>query len=421
MKILHSSDWHLGVDYQGAPRIEEQAAFLTWMLRQVEVHDVDAVIVAGDIFDNGAPSAEAQALYFRFLAQLGSMGGKTAVVVGGNHDSASRLDAPREVLSALSTHVVGGYSADREGQGPLAFKEGVLVPLRVAGEVRAVVAAVPFLHDWRIGLRDLGLDPGAQHAELTTAFRGVYARLADAAMNQFPGLPLLATGHLTCLPSARQKPSADDAIPHEINRVGTLGAFGPDVFDARFDYVALGHIHRGFAVDAGQRVWYSGTPVQVSRTEPADARRVLLVDTASKTEHGGLSVTPLAVPVTRRLVHVQGTLDEVIERLRRLSWDAAERPPLVSVEAVCETYKAGVEQTLRDAAPEGANGRAQVVESRVAVRAASDGKAAVSGLPNGADITPEAAFRFAWRNAHSGTEPPEIVLIHFRALLESEV
>jgi len=161
--------------------------------------------------------------------------------------------------------------------------------------------------------------------------------------------------------------------------------------------------------------------VQVSRTEPADARRVLLVDTASRSPDGGLSVTPLAVPVTRRLLHVHGGLDDVMERLKRLTWDAGEKPPLVSIEAVCETYKAGVEQMLRDAAPEGANGRAQVVESRVAVRAATDVKASVSGLPSSAEITPEAAFRYAWRNANSGTEPPESVLIHFRALLESEV
>jgi exonuclease SbcD len=445
MRVLHTSDWHLGVDYFGRPRLEEQAAFLSWLLDTIVARQIDAVVVAGDIFDKGAPSAEAQSLYYAFLARLGALGDRTVVVVGGNHDSASRLDAPREVLSALSTHVVGGYAAEREGQGALAFKEGVLVPLRAGNDVQAVVAAVPYLHDWRISVRDLTAEPSVQHAQLSGAFRDIYGRLADAAEAAFPGVPLLATGHLTCLPRAGQKPTEDDSIPYEINRVGTLGAFGPDIFDPRFAYVALGHIHRGFAVDAGRRVWYSGTPMQVSRTEAANARRVLVVDTEARTESGALVVEAVAVPVTRRLVHVTGTFDEVEERLKALTWDANERPPLVSAEAVRDRYMSGAERFLREAALANSahpvdlvearvvvqspyplmwvtmSGPADPVEPRIAVHAKAEVTVGAVDLPRGDEITPEAAFSFAWRNAHYGEAPSDEVLAHFRALLEAEV
>jgi exonuclease SbcD len=234
-------------------------------------------------------------------------------------------------------------------------------------------------------------------------------------------VPLLATGHLTCLPRAGQKPTEDDSIPYEINRVGTLGAFGPDIFDPRFAYVALGHIHRGFAVDAGRRVWYSGTPVQVSRTEAANARRVLVVDTEARTESGALVVEAVAVPVTRRLVHVTGTFDEVEERLKALTWDANERPPLVSAEAVRDRYMSGAERFLREAALANSAHPVDLVEARVVVQGKAEVTVGAVDLPRGDEITPEAAFSFAWRNAHSGQAPSDEVLAHFRALLEAEV
>ncbi len=413
MRILHTSDWHLGVDYIQRSRSEEQQAFLSWLLQLVEERNVDAVIVAGDVFDSGNPPAEAQEAYYRFIAALGRMG-RRAIVVGGNHDSASRLDAPRGVLEALSTVVVGGYLADRQSE--LADPAGVLVPLMVGNAVCAVVCAVPYLHDWRLGVRDFGESAEVQRTTLTDAFRGVYGRLADKAEARFPGATLLATGHLTCLPEAGAKPTDEDAIPHEINRVASLGAMGPAVFDARFQYVALGHIHRSFPVDPGKRVWYSGTPMQVGVRESADNRNVLMFEISDDGRVG--APERLKVPVRRRLVSIVGSFDEAAERVRSLTWDPSELPPYVVVEAVLKAVDLGAREKLRQLAPKGPGGAAVLVHVQTSV-GSSPGVAAAGGgrWQRPEEITPEGAFVFAWAKKHGGTMPGEAVLQRFRSLL----
>jgi exonuclease SbcD len=413
MRILHTSDWHLGVEYFQRSRKEEHQAFLDWLLETLEARDVDVLVVAGDVFDTTNPPAEAQQAYYRFLAEL-SRRSRAAVVVGGNHDSPSRLDAPREVLAALSAEVVGGHLAEREG--PLMDPAGVLVPVRRKSEVLGVIAAVPYLHDWKLGVRGFDASAGEQLTSLHDAFRGVYSRLADKAAAAFPGVPLMATGHLTCLAKAGEKPSDEDAVPIEINRVGTLGAMGPQVFDPRFSYVALGHIHRGFAVDPDQRVWYSGTPIQVGSKEPADSRRVLLVDLD---ESGGTAaVEKLPVPVTRRLVTLSGPLDEVTAKLANMTWPDSELPPYIVVEALLDKVDLGARERLRTRAPQGPGGQAQLVEVQTRIQKAVT-EARLVGAPTGEALTPESAFLYAWKARHEGAEVPDGVMQRFRSLLEA--
>ncbi len=420
MRILHTSDWHLGVDYFQRSRLQEQKAFLDWLLDAIVAHEVDVLVVAGDVFDTPQPSAEAQQLYYRFLADLSEIEGidggpgRTAVIVGGNHDSPSRLDAPREVLSALSTHVVGGYLADRPGE--LADPAGLLVPVYRGNDVRLVVAAVPFLSEWRLGATSgFDLPAAAQQQAIRQAFGDLYTRLADKAAERFPGVPLIATGHLTCLPKAGDKPSAEDAIPREINRVGTIGALGPDIFDPRFAYVALGHIHRSFAVDPDKRVWYSGTPLQVTADEPADSRRALLVEIAD----GKARVDALSVPVTRRIVSFSGHFDDVKKKLSTLTWEDRELPPYINVEAHLEVPDVGVHDKLRKALSSGTGQSAELVDIRTKILRSTTASAPHE-LPTADEITPESAFAFAWRSRHGDAPIPHGVLLRFRSLLDGE-
>ncbi|MCA2976715.1 MAG: exonuclease subunit SbcD [Myxococcaceae bacterium] len=421
MRILHTSDWHLGHAFFERPRLDEQAFFLDWLLEAMQAHAVDALVVAGDVFDSPTSPNEAFELYYRFLARLSSLDGPTrsggpraAVVVGGNHDSPGRLDAPRHVLSALETHVVGGYDPAR-AEAALSRPEGVLVPLAGAGgQVGLVVAAVPFLNDWRIGVRGFDADPGEQRASMHARFREVYARLADQAAQAFPGVPVVATGHLTCLAREGDQPTEADGVPAEINRVGTLGAMGPSIFDPRYAYVALGHIHRGFQVDAGGRVRYSGTPVQVGSVEPPEHRRVLLVDV----DGARVEVTPLAVPCRRRLKALSGSLDEVRAELTALTVPEGELPPYVSVRVGLSSPEPRLVELVRQAAA--ANRACAPVVLEVQGLVARRG-GAVSPLPapEATQVTPEAAFRFAWQARYGrDASPPDALLAKFRWLLE---
>lgn len=420
MRLLHTSDWHLGHAFCDQSRAREQGDFLDWLLATIEEREVDALIVAGDVFDSPAASNEAFELYYRFLARLSTLGGRTrsggrrtAVVVGGNHDSPGRLDAPREVLTSLSTHVVGGYDAARAGT--LAEPTGVLVPLAAGdGQVGAVVAAVPFLNDWRIGVRGFEASGEEQLRSMHERFRDVYATLADKAAARFPGVPLVATGHLTCLPSAGQKVSEEDAVPVEINRVGTLGAMDPGIFDVRFAYVALGHIHRGFAVGSGGRVHYSGSPIQVSVAESPASRRVLLVDL----EGGEARVEPLAVPTTRRLLALRGSLDEVVAGLQHLSVPEGELPPYVSARVTLRAPEPRVAELVREAASRNAACAPLVVDVQAQIQRAGEG-GAPRAIADARRVTPEEAFLFAWRARYGADAAPSApVLQRFLSVVD---
>ncbi len=422
MRVLHTSDWHLGVTYCDRSRADEQASFLRWLLEAIEQHRVDVVLVAGDVFDTANPPAEALAMYYGFLAKLATLGGVTtsggkrvAIVVGGNHDSASRLDAPRDALAALDVHVIGGHDPGRL-ESDLGGACGLLVPLvNRSGEVSLVVAAVPFLNDWRLGVRGFEASPEAQRDGMHEKFAAVYRGLADKAEARFRGVPLMATGHLTCLATRGARVSAEDAVPFEINRVGTLGALAPDVFDPRFAYVALGHIHRGFSVDGeAGRVRYSGTPVQVSAAEGHANRSVLIVDI----DASGATATRLPVPTRRRLIALRGTFDEVREKLRGLAWSEGELPPYVAFEAELGAPNPGAESELRALRRQGPGGAAEIVSVRAEVARKGGAAGDLGAFARGHALTPEEAFGFAWQGRHGpDSAPPIEVLQRFGQLL----
>ena len=114
MKILHTSDWHIGRNLYGRKRYEEFEAFLAWMVETIEREKIDVLLVAGDIFDTTTPSNRAQGLYYRFLNRVAASACRHVVVTAGNHDSPSFLDAPKELLEALNVHVIGSVAENLE-------------------------------------------------------------------------------------------------------------------------------------------------------------------------------------------------------------------------------------------------------------------------------------------------------------------
>lgn len=313
MRLLHTSDWHLGARSGPVSRAEDHELFLAWLLDRLRTEPIDALVVAGDVFDHPQPSAEAQRQYYRFLDAAGRTGVRDVVVVGGNHDSPSRLDAPAEVLASLDVHVVGGLptvdSLDR-----------CLVPLRRRGtdEVAAVCVAIPYVHEHRLGVRTTDADGVAVRAAFREAFSALYAGRVDAASARWPEVPILATGHLT----VGHEATPDDA-PQAIHQAGRIEALSADLLDPRLVYTALGHIHRSGQVAA--RAWYSGSPIAMSVRESASPRRVLEVDLAANAR-----VTPVDLPHLRELIALSGSRADVLSRLGALRSEAT-LPPLVQL------------------------------------------------------------------------------------------
>ena len=188
MRFIHTSDWHLGHRIHGLSRFEEQRAFLDWLLEQITEHQVDALIIAGDVFDTHNPSAQSSRLYYQFLHQLYQRDPHVqTVVIAGNHDSAQRLDAPRDLLQTMNINVIGSLpslSDDRWSE--------IYIPLKERnGEVSAWVAAVPFLRSVDLPLRSAEPDE-----RLINGVREVYQHTLQKLQPHLKsGQGVILTGH----------------------------------------------------------------------------------------------------------------------------------------------------------------------------------------------------------------------------------
>jgi exonuclease SbcD len=288
------------------------------------------------------------------------------------------------------------------------------------GSVPLVVVAVPYVHAWR-----LAVDDQSNPETLENAFRALYGELADAAASRWPEAILAATGHLTCARERSLVPGhSTDAdrvgmldSPQEIHMVGTLGALPPTVFDERFRYVALGHIHRGYPVDGG-RVWYSGTPVAVNFGEGVASRKVLLVDI----EGDALPVVrPLSVPATRGIVEVRGDEGAIRAAFLAVPTDG-DLPTAVSVIAEGTMPVLGQREALRDLLesrfPDPAR-RPVIASWRDLRTAANEGSPEPPPTP-AERPSPETVFRLAWTARH-GSPPDAETMAGFSSLLSDEL
>lgn len=389
MRILHTSDWHLGLSLGALSLGPDHDLFLHWLRGALRERAVDALIVAGDVFDTMQPSADALARYYRFLAQVAETGVQQVVIVGGNHDSASRLDAPAEVLAALQVHVVGGYEAD----GP---DERYLVPLRGrGGAVEAVCVALPYVHEFRLGVRTTELDPATVRAAFGARFGALYARLCDAAQARWPGLPLVGTGHLTMGPA-----TADD-YPQAIHQVGSIDSLPDSVVDPRLQHLALGHIHRSYPV-ADRRGWYSGTPVATSFAETS-ARKVLLVD-LDPDPAGRATVEALEVPRPRALISLSDRLPALCAALRALRW-VEPLPPALSLRVVVDGPPVDLQGQLNDALRAHPEARRPVVAKFEALAPAA-AEAAEAPVPALTALQPEDVLQQLARYRGLTAAPP---------------
>lgn len=300
MRLLHTSDWHLGQHFMGKSRQAEHQALIDWLLAQVEEHAVDAVLVAGDIFDTGTPPSYARELYSQLVVRLHAAG-VALLLLGGNHDSVATLDESRELLARLGATVVAAAGrADADA--------AVLVLPERGGAPGCVVCAIPFIRPRDVLQSQAGQSAEDKQQSLQAAiqahYQAVYAAADDrrAALAAELGrpLPLIATGHLTTVGA-----SASESV-REIY-VGALEAFPTSAFPPA-DYIALGHIHRPQRVGGLAHIRYSGSPIPLGFDEARQQKEVLLVDL----DAGGLkAVTPLPVPRFQGLVAVAGNLDEL--------------------------------------------------------------------------------------------------------------
>ena len=323
MRILHTSDWHLGQNFYTKSRAAEHQAFLDWLLEAAVEHQADAIIVAGDIFDTGSPPSYARELYNRFVVKLQATQCQL-IVLAGNHDSVATLNESRELLACLNTRVIASAQQDPASQA--------IILNRRDGAPGAVLCPIPFLRPRDI-LRSRGGQSGSEkQQQLLEAITQHYEQCYNAAcaLRGEQTLPIIATGHLTTVGVTKSDAVRDIYI-------GTLDAFPAHLFPAA-DYIALGHIHRAQKVAASDHIRYSGSPIALSFDETGKEKSVFLVEfTQGKLR----DVTALPVPVSQPLAVVKGTLEEIAQALNQ--WRDAPAGPKVWLDIEIAT-----EQFLHD-------------------------------------------------------------------------
>ena len=397
MRLLHTSDWHLGHTLKEVTREHEHGAFLAWLRQTCDRERPDVMVITGDVFDSATPPASADRMWFEFLAATRrAHPAMDIVVIAGNHDSPARLGAASAVLRELGVYVVGGLP--RGPAGALDF-DRILIP--VAGG-RGLVAAVPFLRPIDISI------------DVEDPLAAVYAEVvAEARVRRAPEQALIALGHLYVT-------GADPSVLSERRiAIGGQESASLRIFPDDIDYVALGHMHRAQRVGR-ESIRYAGAPIALALDEAGYRHQVVVVDFAG----GRLAdVRSLLVPQEIEIVRIPkrgaAPLAEVLEAIAalppRVDGIDPVRPYLdlmIALDRPEPRLRTMIEQALEGK-------RARLVQMRIERTgngAALGDRISVRRL---AELDPREVFAQLWARSHA--EPPSAAVIGAFERLLAEV
>jgi exonuclease SbcD len=389
-------------------REREHRAFLAWLLDALQSERVDALVITGDVFDAANPPASALQAFYGFVRDARSrLPSLEIVVIGGNHDSAARLDAPAPVLEAFDVRVVGGLRRDESGAIDL---DRLLVPLTdAAGNTAAWVAAVPFL-------RPADLPPMQGEGDpLIEGARAVYAEVIDAARERLEeNTALIATGHLYMVGTAISELSERRILG------GNQHALPVDIFPDDVAFAALGHLHKAQRVGGREHVRYAGSPIPLSLGEADYRHQVLIADFegAALTEIRSL-VIPRTVDIVRVPRRGAAPLGEVLALLETLEAANVSEPtdarPFLEVRVELDEPQPNLRRAIEVAVADKRPRLLKVVAEYTGTGyALAEAKAPGTELK---DLDPEEVFVQRYRRDHEG-EPPTELVAAFHELLE---
>ncbi|PWJ41053.1 exonuclease SbcCD subunit D C-terminal domain-containing protein [Sediminitomix flava] len=315
MKILHTADLHLGHRFIELSQQEEQQAFLDWLVQYVDNQKIDLLLISGDVFDTPHPSNATTRMYYKFLIDIHRTHCKKVVITAGNHDAASTINAPKEILEMLDIYVVGKAPSSE------AINEEVF-SITVEDE-EVIVAAVPFLRDQDIRKAMAG----QQFEEIGDKYKKALIEHYDAVAEYCQSIntnqvPVIAMGHLFSIGGSTSTSDSERNV-----YVGGLGDIGSDDFSTVFDYVALGHLHRCQKIDK-EHIRYSGSPYVLSFSEVHHDKKVIVLHLEDKQIK---EIEEVAVPTFRNISVVRGNLEECLEALEQIPSTTDTLKPWVEV------------------------------------------------------------------------------------------
>ena len=401
MRLLHTSDWHLGQTLHTFERGYEHQCFLDWLLDTLVHERVDALLIAGDIFDNSNPSAASQRQLYRFLQQARARAPQLdIVVIAGNHDSPGRLEAPGPLLEAHGTVVIGNVARKDDGEIDL---DRLLVPLHGNdGTVQAWVLAIPFLRPGdvpRVAQPADGSAPIDPYLHgITQLYRQAHA-LAQAQRQ--PGQAIVAMGHCHMIDGTASLESERRIV------IGGTEALPAAMFDDAIAYAALGHLHLAQRVGKQEHLRYSGSPLPLSFAEVGYTHQVVLVDLA---DGRATAITPLPVPRAVPLLRIPATpapLKDVLAALVAL--DLPDLPvharPFLEVRVLLDAPEPSLRAQV-EAALEGKPVRLAKIEPTRKASKQQEADAVLT-LDQLAQMQPDDIFRRLYKQKYDADAPHE--------------
>ena len=313
MRIIHTSDWHLGHTLMDKTREEEMRSFFSFLIDVLIKERVDALLISGDIFDTGTPSNAALSLYYSFLASIKNTECKDVFIIAGNHDSPSLLSAPKEILEMVNVHIY----ATKEDIEPYVIDDKV------------VVLPIPFPRDQELRRLVQGGTIKEEDDRLRLAIEELYKTETEKTASAYPSLPIVAMGHLMATNiNVEDKPDL---------YIGGLGTIDSGSFPKALSYVALGHIHKKMNLNSSGTLCYSGSPIPFSFKEAKDTKVLKLVEI----EGSETKVSDITIPRFRNLFQIKGDKESIEKELKSLVEDKEEG--WVSIEIT----ESGVSSSLR--------------------------------------------------------------------------
>ena len=325
MKILHTADWHLGQLFHEYDRTFEHQAFLNWLLETIKAEEIEVLLVSGDVFDISNPSAASIRMFYTFLREAITENTNLQIVItAGNHDSASRLEAPKPLLASSNIHIIG--TIEKNSDGSIDY-EKLTIPLRnKSGEITSWCLAIPFL---RMG--DYPNIPNASNPYsegVTSLYNEVFA---FANSKKEPHQTIIAMGHLHT-----NQAEISDMDKTERLIMGGVECIAATAFHTDIKYVALGHIHKAQRIGGNEHIRYSGSPLPMSFSERNYKHQVVVFDL----EEEVIDLKTIEIPVTIPLLRIPlkaEPLEEVLLKLHQLKdKNEEEVAPYLEIQVLLE-------------------------------------------------------------------------------------
>lgn len=316
LKILHTSDLHIGKRLYQASLYEEQSMFFQWLVDTIRQQNVNVLLISGDIFDVANPSNETRRVYYELLRELMILKCKV-IIAGGNHDSPAVLEAPKTLLRHLDIHLIGNLPSD---------PAEMLVPVTNAqGYIELVIACIPYLRD--ADLRQYNQDESWEDRieAIRNGITAVYQKAADLCHEHYPGVTAMAMGHLFV--------QGSDLTESEREiQIGNLAGLESGQLPGYFSYYALGHLHK--PQDPAKKIIYSGSPVKLSFSESFNKNRVVMITL----DNEQIDQKSIIIPQFRRLFKIEGTVESIKEKLNSYQTNGSPLKDFIEIIAMEDNH-----------------------------------------------------------------------------------